>query len=73
MSLQKDIVVLFNPEMKNERVHAFLMGIYPKVNVMEWLKFELAYKNIIVQHVTHYTTGISSILSRTIASANRMM
>ena len=36
-------------------VHTFLKGISLKVNVTVWLKFELAYYDVAVQHVSHYT------------------
>ena len=35
----------------------FLKGIYPKVTVIAWLEFELAYYDVAVQCVSHYTTG----------------
>ena len=36
-------------------VHIFLKSINPKVNVMERLEFELAYFDITVEHVSHYS------------------
>ena len=33
------------------------MGISPKVNVIAWLEFELAYYDIAIEHVSHYATG----------------
>ena len=32
--------------------------INPKVNVIAWLEFELAYFEAAIQHVSHYTTKI---------------
>ena len=40
-------------------VHAFHKGL--KVNVIISLELELAYKDIAVQPVSHYTTGIHPI------------
>ena len=37
-------------------VHAFPKDISSKVNMTAWLGFELAYYDIIVQPVSHYTT-----------------
>ena len=41
----------------DEGIHTFFKGISPKVNVIARLEFELAYYDIIVQHVSHYATG----------------
>ena len=38
------------------RVHTFLNGIYPKVNVIAPLEFELAYYGSRVKRFNHYTT-----------------
>ena len=38
-------------------VHIFLNGISSKVRVIEWLKSELAYYDVAVQHINHYTIG----------------
>ena len=38
-------------------VYAFPKSINPKVNVIAWLEFELAYYDVTVQHFNHYTTG----------------
>ena len=37
-------------------VYTFPKGISPKVNVIAWLEFELAYYDVKVQHVNHYAT-----------------
>ena len=34
------------------------MGISPKVNVIAWLKFDLASYNAAVEYVNHYTREI---------------
>ena len=36
----------------------FSMGINPNVSVIARLEFELTYFDIVVQHVSHSTTGI---------------
>ena len=38
-------------------VYTFPKGICPKVNVIAWLKFELAYYDSAVKCFNHYTTG----------------
>ena len=40
----------------NKVVHSFHKGIRPKVNIIAWLGFELAYYNVAFQHINHYTT-----------------
>ena len=35
----------------------FPKGICQKVNVIAWLEFELAYYDVVVQYVSHYTAG----------------
>ena len=42
------------------RVHAFRKDISPKINVIVRLEIELAYPNVVVQHVNRYTTGTRS-------------
>ena len=37
-------------------VHAFLKGIRPKVNAIARFEFELAYNDIVVQHVSYCAT-----------------
>ena len=39
-------------------VHTFPRGISPKMNVKALFEFELAYNNIAVQHVNHYTNCV---------------
>ena len=39
-----------------KRVHTFSKGISPKVNVVAWLEFELAYYDVVVWNVSHYAT-----------------
>ena len=46
--------------MGDKGVHAFPKSIYLKVNVIARLTFELAYNDVVVQHVSHYTTGTHS-------------
>ena len=40
----------------NKGVYNYPKGIFPKVNVIERLEFELAYKDSAVQRLNHYTT-----------------
>ena len=44
--------------------HTFPNGICPKVNVIDRLEFELAYGNVTVQHVNHYTKGDSLCMGK---------
>ena len=39
----------------DEEVYTFLKDISSKMNVIVRLAFELAYNNVVVQHVNHYT------------------
>ena len=39
-------------------VHTFPKDISLKMNVIVRLEFELAYNNVAVQHIYHYTLGI---------------
>ena len=41
----------------DKRVHTFNKGISPKVKIITRLEFELAYYDVAVRHVNHYTTG----------------
>ena len=41
----------------DKKVQTFAKGISLKVNATVWLKFELAYFEVIVQHVNHYAIG----------------
>ena len=41
---------------KDKGVHIFPKGIYPKVNVIERLEYELAYYDSAVQRFNHYAT-----------------
>ena len=43
-------------------VHTFPKGISPKVDVIAWLEFELAYYDFSVHHVTYYATVFYSRL-----------
>ena len=38
-------------------IHTFTRGISPKVNVMAWQGFELAYFEVAVQRFSHFVTG----------------
>ena len=40
---------------RDKRVHSFHGGISPKMNVIARLEIELAYYDVTVQHVSHYT------------------
>ena len=33
----------------------------PKVNIIAWLEFELAYYNVAVQHISHYIISTASL------------
>ena len=48
--------VLFNIAGEDKGVHTFPENISPKVNIIMQLEFKLAYFNVAVQHVSHYTT-----------------
>ena len=41
---------------RDKRVHAFPKSISPKVNVIARLEFELAYSEVAILNVNHYTT-----------------
>ena len=42
-------------------VHTFPKGICPKVNIIAWLEFELAYHESAVHRLNHYTTGTTPV------------
>ena len=41
---------------EDKGVYIFPKGISPKENIIAWLGFELAYYNVIVQHISHCAT-----------------
>ena len=41
---------------EDKGVHTFLKGIFPKVNVIVWLEYELTYYDSTVHRFNHYTT-----------------
>ena len=43
---------------EDKRVHAFPKSISLKLNVIAWLKFEVIYYDVAVQHVSHYAMGM---------------
>ena len=43
----------------NKGVYTIPKGINPKMNVIAWLEFELAYFKASIQHFSHYTMGTS--------------
>ena len=45
---------------RDKKVHSFLKGIRPKVNVIGSLEFKLAYFEVAVQYFSHYATGTRS-------------
>ena len=45
----------------NKCVHTYPKGINPKVNVIAWLEFELAYYDAVVYHANHSASGTSPI------------
>ena len=49
--------MLFNHNRNDKAVLTFPKGICPKVNVIAWLEFELAYCVYAVQRFYHYTTS----------------
>ena len=49
-------VTEFNPLLGDKKIHAFLMNISPKGNVLVLLQFELAYNNVAVLLISNYTT-----------------
>ena len=48
----ESVVVLFNHK-EEKRVHAFLKGINPKMNVIVQLEFEFVYYDVTVEHFNH--------------------
>ena len=54
-SLQKTLVALFNPQLGDKEIHTFPKNINLKVNVIAPLEFELAYSDVKVPDVSHYT------------------
>ena len=47
------VVLRLNPLLEgDQKVHAFAMGICPKVNVIVRLEFELAYYDVVVRYAT---------------------
>ena len=49
---------------EDKEVYTLLKSIYPKLNVIAQQEFELAHYAVVVQHVSHYTTGTSSFTIR---------
>ena len=47
---------------EDKGVHTFPKGIFPKVNVIAWLEYELAYYDSAVQRFNHYTTRTPPIV-----------
>ena len=45
-----------------ETLYTFHNGICPKVNIITWPEFELAYNIVAVQQVSHYP-NVSSLLT----------
>ena len=41
----------------NKRIYTFPKGISPRVDIIVWLEFELAYKDVRVLHISHCTMG----------------
>ena len=39
--------------------YIFPKEISSKVNIIAWLEFELAYYDVVVQHVNHYNMGVT--------------
>ena len=55
-------MVLFNPLLEGKRVHIFLKGISPKMNVIAWLKFKLPHWDVAVQYISYYMSTLLYIL-----------
>ena len=68
---RRSVVVFLSHSWGHKRVHIFPKGINPKVNVIAWLEFELAYYDFAVEHVSHYATG--SYQSLFISQTNRII
>ena len=49
-------MMLFTQSWDDKGVHAFPKGICPKVNIIAWLGFELAYYDSVDHRFNHYTT-----------------
>ena len=48
---RRTAAIIFNPLLEDKGVHIFPKGIYPKVNIIVWLVFELVYYNLAVQQL----------------------
>ena len=57
---------------EDKRVHTFRKSISPKVNVIEWLKFELAYYDVTVQYAME-TFSLSVDAKVTILNAEHIL
>ena len=58
-------MVLINPSLEGIRkVIPFPKGVSPKVNVIARLEFELAYYDVTIQNVSHYTTSPRSAVAK---------
>ena len=51
-------MVLFNPQLEDKGV-TLPNAISPKVNVIAWVEFELAYFEATVQHFNYYAAGFT--------------
>ena len=52
---RRTVVVIINLLRRDEGVHTFQKGIGPKVKVIVWLGFELAYLDFAVKYIRHWT------------------
>ena len=55
---KKTVVLLFNYLLGGWKTNTVPKSISPKVNLIVWLEFKLAYYNLSVQYFSHYATGI---------------
>ena len=57
---RRTVFVQFNTQLEwDKRFHAFLRGIWSKVNVIAGMEFVLVFSYVAIQHISHYFTGIS--------------
>ena len=50
-SCRRTVVVLFNQQLGDKKVHIFPKDICTKVNVIAWLEFKFDYNDVAVQHI----------------------
>ena len=55
--LERQLWYILTHSLEDMGVHTFLKTIYPKVNVIARLEFELAYYDSTTQRLNHYTSS----------------